>query len=136
MLKTLLVPVVGVCLIALSGCDAVCVFNACDGVLQPPQQTVIGLTAVPSDTIAAGDTLTVLATLLDGGDPARFAFHWGTTLDGLQGGTLLPADGRLDGPAIRFVSERSGRSGIIVVRANNGSRDSIPAESTILITVE
>ncbi|OZC01444.1 hypothetical protein [Rubricoccus marinus] len=65
-----------------------------------PQTRVVRLTLDP-DTVAVGDTTLIHVVITDSLD-TRFRYLWG-----MQESTMLPVDGRLDGPRIRFIAPRT-----------------------------
>lgn len=126
---------VGAFALALSACDAL----APQPPYSPPpsyrepQTRVLALTITP-DTVAVGDTALIHVAIRDSTDQ-RFRFRWNL------GDGVLPVDGRLDGPRIRFVAPRtSSVPGEVFpagagVTISNGSRDSVEVHHSFVIPV-
>ena len=91
---------------------------------RPAQTSVVRLTLDP-DTVAVGDTTLIHVVIEDSLD-TRFRYYWGS-----QESRLVPVDGRLDGPRVRYVPPRlradSGEvrnvtSSVIITNGVQGSR--------------
>lgn len=100
----------------------------------PPPQTEILAIRMDPDTVAAGDTMLIHCVIRDSLDD-RFTFMWVLA----RAGTMLPVDGTLTGPKIRWVAPEDVRPGISRfsggVNVDNGSTDSTIVTASVSLFV-
>ena len=96
---TLLFPALALAL-AAAACDSSGFSTTPPGPGPAPQTRVLSLTLDP-DTVAVGDT-TLISVVIEDSLDTHFRYEWGIRED-----LIVPVNGRLDGPRIRFVAPRT-----------------------------
>ena len=113
MKRLLALALVGGYFAAFAGCDSIGPPPLVPpGPPSPAQTRVVRLTLDP-DTVLARDTVLVHVVIEDSLD-TRFRYLWG-----MDRASLLPVDGRIDGPRVRHIAPRTSDEAGRVVNAGS-----------------